>query len=490
MRRIAAALLVVTVAGGCGTSSSSTNTPRRTASPVPAGTTPGLTSFLQAVPGEDLIADAFPGAANTWTLDRNFALARPWAGQYAWDEGALDLWVGTVGTTTAAGILDEWVAGAGTTIREFPFDQSAGSVTFLTPLLGAADGVPVAAVRPGRSDLPVLFGAGSGLLAGSADSRLVRRVPLAPDQQYTISWWDGVSLDAFITFRLDDALTPPGGPRYQVVLRDPATGAPLGDPLYVTTAPGAGATLSHGVAVSTAPGGTPAGSVDLSFELRSGGWGFATIDAVTVTTLGGWIPLANGDFEGPDLGPWTAVGPPRPQQVRSAPRIVAVDPSGATTLAITRTFLAPPATPWARMVDVLRNDGAAPVATSVLYVTRLGASVPGVALAADGRAVVARDVSGLCRDLGLVFGSGRASFDAADPTVASYLFVVHDVVVPARGAVALVHFVVQLGQGSTGAEHVPAGTIAACEAVTAGVRSDPAYLSDLEPGVLELVQNL
>jgi hypothetical protein len=178
----------------------------------------------------------------------------------------------------------------------------------------------------------------------------------------------------------------------------------------------------------------------------------------------------------------------RSQNVRSAPRVVAIDPAGLATVAVTRTFYAPPTAGWARMVDVVRNDGPAPISRSLLYVTPLGASTPAVTAAAAGKAAVARDTIGLARDLGLVFGTGAAAFDAG---VSNFLFVVHDVtILPHGGEVAIVHFVVQLGQGSTGADHSTTGTDAACSAIAAGFRSDPRYQVDLEPGVLGLVQNL
>jgi hypothetical protein len=457
---------------------------------VPAGSAPALTSFLQAVPVEDAWDEVFPGAANSWVLDANFDLVLSQAGQYT-GGGALDLWVGTVTSTTAAGLVDDLIAAASTTtpsLREFPNDQTAAGATFLTPLFGPADGVVVAASRPGTSGLHVLAGIGSGFLAGSADSRLARTLPLAAGQTYTVSWTDELLLDDG-TVRLAGEDAPPYGLGYQVVLRDPATGAVLADPLLVVTGVAAIGQTDRTATFSTAPGPVPAGHVDLSFELRSGAFGHAAIDAVGLATTGGPVDLPNGDFEAADLAPWRAAGAGRSQNVRSAPRIVAVDPAGAGTVAVTRTFYAPPAAAWGRMVDVVRNDGPVPVSRSLLYVTPLGANNPAVAAAAAGKAAVARDMAGLARDLGLVFGGGVAAFDAS---VSNFLFVVHDVTIPAHGAVAIVHFVVQLGQGGTltGPDHATAGTDAACQAIAAGFRSDPQYQVDLEPGVLGLVQNL
>lgn len=492
MRRLALAVALATlaVAAGCGShhGAGQQQSGPRTAAPVPPGATPGLTSFGQAVAAEDGAPEVFPGVANSWTLDRNFALTHAFAAQYASSPGALDLWVGTVGTTTAAGIFDAWLAAQATptpALREFPWDQAASEVTFLTPLFGPPDGVVTAAAGAGPAGLPVLAGARSGYLAGGADSRLVRTVTLAAGQAYTLSWREDVQLDAS-TLLLAGEDAAPYGPRYQVVLRDPSSGALLTDPLLATTSSGAGAT-DRTASFSTTPGPIRPGPVDLSFELRSGAFGYVALDAVGLSTTGGPVALDDGDFEAAGLSPWRAGGTGRSQNVRSAPRTVAIDPGGASTVAITRTFYAPPAAGWARMVDRIRNDGPAPASLSLLYVNWLGAGAPAVASAAGGKAAVARDTTGSARDLGIVFGDGVPAFDASSSSV---LWIRHDVVVPAHGEVAVVHFVVQLGQGATGADHATTGTDAACGAIAAGFRTDPAYQADLEPGVLAVVKNL
>ena len=422
----------------------------RLAEPLAGGVARGVTSFGQSVDGEDGLGDIFPGRANTWVLDANFALVLASATQYGFPEGALDLWVGTVAATSAADLLDEYIAASGTTtprLREFPSDQAASEVTFLTPLFGSADGLVTAAVDPGTSGLPVLEETRTGLLAGTADSRLFRTITLAPGQTYTVSWMDLLAPDAS-TLRLEGAGEPPLGPRYQVVLRAPG-GDPLGEPLFVTTSAAMTSARTRTATFSTTAGQIPAGAVDLSFELRSGAWGFAAVDAVALSTTGGPVGLVNGGFED-GLAPWLAGGASESRNVRSAPRVIAIDPAGATTLTVTRTFYAPPSSAWARMVDVFRNDAPVPVTHHVVYLSRLGTTSQSPALAAGGKAVVVSDADGFARDFGIVFGSGAAAFDTfAAPGL---LFVVHEVVVPARGQAALVHFVVQLGQGATGDE--------------------------------------
>ncbi len=94
---------------------------------------------------------------------------------------------------------------------------------------------------------------------------------------------------------------------------------------------------------------------------------------------------------------------------------------------------------------------------------------PAVTPAAGGRATVARDQTGVARDLG-IYGAGTVAFDAA---TSNFLFIVHDVTIPAHGKVALVHFVVQLGQGATGSDHATDGTDAECQAIADGFARGP-----------------
>lgn len=469
---------------------------RRTAAPLPRGSPPGVTSFGQSVPAEDDGGELFPGQANSWVLLPDFSLGQGYGLQVVW---ALQLWAGAPRPAPAEpaaafdALLTDWMSGA--LLRPFPNQAAAADLTWLSPVFSAADGLVTALATTSISTAPLAgvtaLSGTSGFLAGTADSRLVRTVELAADQTYTLTWRDerNPSEGALL-----GGAAPPHGPRYQVVLRSPADGALLGDPLFLSTSIDFAPAQAHTAVFSTTPGAIPSGPVELSFEFRSGATldsspAYAVVDAVGLSTVGGALAsFTNGDFES-GLAPWRAGGTGQPQNVRSAPRTLSVDPAGVSTLVVTRTLYAPPAATWARLVDVFENGSDAEVATTVVYATQhAGATDAAWESAAEGRAVVGRDRLGLSRDVGVVFGAGIARFDPASLTP-YYAFVVHPLRVPPRGAVALVHFVVQLGQGSVGADHTPTGTLQVCQDIAAAVRSDPRYLADLEPGVLGLVKN-
>jgi hypothetical protein len=505
--RLATLLLASAVAAGCSGSSSSgggnqNDVPpvdtARTASPIGGGAARFVSAFPQGVRAEDEGGELYPGQANSWEISPNFSFGTGFGLEYAF---ALDLWAGR---TTPPGssdpgivfdrLIDDYIASTTTTtlLHEFPFDQDTTELTYLGPLFGAADGLVTVVVTTSiAGQVTAIEGANSAFLTGTADSRLVRTVTLAPDQTYTLSWSD---LVAPTPGPFAGGGLPPYGPYFQVVLRDPATGALIGDPLYVSTATFSQPNTPRSAVFST-PGQVPAGPVDLSFEFRSGasfeGVGsYAAVDAVTLSTTGGPVQLENGDFEAGLSGGWRATGGGQSQNVRSAPRVLALDPAGAATVAVTRTVYAPPTAAWARVVDVFQNDHDAEVVTTVVYVTRLRADVDAAwASAAGGKAMVGRDTQSHVRDVGIVFGSGLASFGARAPDLG---FVVHLLRVPARGKAALAHFVVQLGQGATrsGADHATPETDAICQPIASGFRAtDPTYRQDLEPGVSALVKN-
>jgi hypothetical protein len=225
--------------------------------------------------------------------------------------------------------------------------------------------------------------------------------------------------------------------------------------------------------------------VTLAFELRSAAGGYAVVDDVVLWNAGVEVEGFGTDFDDGALAPWSANAGAESQNVRSGSRDVA---AGGGTLRVTRTFYAPPAATWARLVDVFENPGAEAVATSAVYLTTLGGATP-LALPRAGGAVVGWDGDGYVRDVGLVAGSGTALVADASPDV----YLVHPITVPAGGRVALAHFVVQLGaaEGGLGAAEadVPAGTDAVCAAITAGFRSAGPYALDLEAGVLDAIAN-
>ncbi len=362
-------------------------------------------------------------------------------------------------------------------------DQDVAELTYLTPLFTAADGVRTAAVSDGITmGVPPLAGTRSGYLNGTSDSRLSRTATLSATSSYWLSWKDEATLSAGL---LRGAAAAPYAPFYQVVLRDPASGALLGDPLFVATSDVSGIDrfAVHEVPL---PAGM-SGPVQISFELRSAASGFAVVDDVVLSDAVGPVDgFLDGDFEATaDLGPWSANAGAEIQNIRSGARAMAVVAGTAPVLTVTRTFYAPPAASWARMVDVFENASAAPVSTSAVYVTTLGGTL--YAIRADGKVVVGWDKDGFTRDVAVVVGSGTTLVDP----LSGMVFAVHPLEVPAGGKVALVHFVVQLGQtegGPTSAD-VPAGVDAEAQAIVAGFPAQAAYAVDFEPGVLNLVRN-
>ena len=166
MRRLTALLLAATAAA-CGGSSGGGGGPGpREATPLPAGGPVPVTAFAQTVADTAGLGEVFPGQANTWVLDRDFALAQGYGLQYA---SALGLFVGTPSVPLSHGsLLTDLFGGA---LDPFPYDQDADEVVFLTPAFGAADGVRTAVASDGVSaGVPALSGTRSGYLNGTSSS--------------------------------------------------------------------------------------------------------------------------------------------------------------------------------------------------------------------------------------------------------------------------------------------------------------------------------
>jgi hypothetical protein len=455
----------------------------RLASPLPPGSPPPVTSWGQSVPVTPIdasgLGELFPGEANSWALGPDFSLAQGFGLEYS---NALALYVGIpTGYAGAPAELahDDLLSDvADAAVNLGPLDAfpgatplTASEAVFLTPLFGAADGVVTALASDGAGAWvpPPISGSLSGYLNGTSDSRLSRALTLAGGT-YTFGWKHEADLFAG---NLAGAPTP----SYQVVLRDPATGAAIGAPLFSSST-----NVSPGTP-SVTRSELPAQVVVLSFELRSAVPGYAQIDDLTLDDGAGRVTLANPGFE-EGLAPWQASAGAESQNVRSGARDVGTAGSG---LRITRTFYAPPAATWGRMVDVFENTGTSDVATVAVYLTTLGGDAPLSSVTQGGAAVVGWDAAASVRDVGIVAGTGTGIVDATSP----FVFVVHALDVPAGGKVALAHFVVQLGEAGGGATvaAVPAGTDLECGAIAAGFPALEEYRLDLEPGVLDLVTN-
>jgi hypothetical protein len=477
LARTAAALLVLAACGDGGG--------KKPAAPPPPPEPPiaadvserGVTVFPQLVPLLDGDGGPFPGAANYWDLDLSFALADGYDDQ--WD-GALDLRVGPL-PTAAASATFESVAAEVRDLEAFPYDQTYSELTFQTPLLGAESGLVAAAVAGGPGFL-VLGGERSAFLLPSADTRLGQVLDLGAATG-TITLSVGMDVAPYWGY-LSPGTAAPFLPRHRMVLRNPDTGAVL-DTLLDSDAPAAGP--------FTADLSTWAGQrVLLSFELRGMLDGWAAYDDVSVQDGDGTEHVVNGGFETGDLGGWTATIAPQPFGVTSAPRVVG-------GLSVRRSFHTTPTSYWGRWVDVFENPGTAPVTTDAIYVSDLGSDGSGFIYATPGAtgALTSWADRGGDRDVGLVFGSGKAfhrsitAHDAADGS--DLVFVVHPITVPAGGKVALAHFVVMSGRssgaGATDLTPRAAEVDAAAAAIAGGFRTDGAYRAYLTAAQLGAIVN-
>jgi hypothetical protein len=433
-----------------------------------------VTTWGETVADGAGLGEVFAGQADYWAIDQDFSFHQSFASLFS---NALLLGTGTpTQPPSVSSLLTDFP-----TFAPFPFDQTALEVRFLSPRFTAADGVVTAAASDGvQMAVTTISGARSGFLSGTSDSRLSQTISgLDPAAVTTFTWTHAAFMQVGYLAGSD---ADPFEPRYQVVLRD-ATGTQLGDPLFVSTTDVVLAPVSVGRF------GVPA-QVVLSFELHAEANSYVELDDVSVDAGGGPALVPNGGFEGSSLDPldpWVASSGAESQNVRSGVR-----PVGAPALSVSRTIYAPPAAGWARVVDVFDNEGAATVATSAVYETVLSALDPLAIVTAGGAAVVGWDGSALKtgRDVGIVVGNGTAYVDNGALTAGS-VFVVHDLVVPPGGKVAIVQFVVQLGgaEGGATADLVPPLTAAKCVEIVAGFPSNQAYWQDLEPGVMHAIRN-
>ncbi|HEX9244161.1 MAG TPA: hypothetical protein VF875_17085 [Anaeromyxobacter sp.] len=440
----------------------------------PPGTPLPVTAWGQSVPSatQSPSSEIFPGQANSWVLYPDFSFVTGFGAQYQYA-----LQVGLSPVVNPDHLTADF-SGYGL----FPVDQSRAEVAFLSPRFGTADGVITAAASDGVTmGIPPLDGSYSGYLNATSDSRLSRNIEFDPGLVYTISWTHEVFLDLDPVRHLAGSLDAPYAPRFQVVLRDPANGmSQFGDPLYVVTVDFDHASPS----IAVVWGGASPKDLVLSFELHGELTSYGEIDQLTIDAGSGPVDPGNGNFESGLLTPWVANAGAESQNVRSGPRTVV---TGGSALVVTRAVYAPPAATWARVVDVFENQTVSTVTTSAVYSTVLLTAAPLAAVTQYGAAVVGWGPAGEPeRDVGLVLGNG-AAYLAADY---SQIFIVHALEVAPLSKVALVHFVVQLGESAGGltVADVPANTDAVCGQIVNDFPQDQ-YWQDLEPGVMQIIRN-
>ncbi|MHB1397091.1 MAG: Ig domain-containing protein [Trichloromonadaceae bacterium] len=475
----------------------------------------GITIFPQTTPALDGVPELFPGQANFWDIDPDIAQFDGFWNQFI---GNLVLAVDDLGAVGE---------------KSFLLDQRFAELTFMTPLLSALDGLKVASVAD-HADYagpdpnftivfdPLVEGARSAWLNATADSRLQQTLDLRQaSAPLTLSWGDEflVQSGGFFDAPEDDI------PYYRVMATDLATGVrteifngPRSDRGVVETAP-----VSRTRETRTANLDALAGKqVLLSFELRGGHQllddetylgSYALIDNVSLRDGSNAEHVVNGDFESGMTG-WTTNSALQSQNLRSAPRTV-------NGLTVTRHFYTVPNQLWARWTDVLENPTDAPITRRVVLRTFLGSAFKGIIYLDDAinpRALTFWDGTALVdvpdRDIGLVFGSPAIVFGNSLPNIAAAneginanisasaldtedgsdtIDIVHDVTIPARGRVTLVHFALMSGEntGATASDiSARATTIdAARDDILANFCSNPRYRDGMTAAQLASLQN-
>jgi len=433
---------------GCGGSSSSSSGSSAPAASVRLGvitTTAGLTVFNQTVALSDTDASyssypgfqfAFPGQANYWDLGSNFSL----------EDGGDDQFDGAMQLAISA--------------TNFVSDQAYSELTYMTPVLGAADGVIVAKVistsLSSSNDGTVfnyspISGVYSVALNAISDARVKQTINLAgATTPITLTWSDSVSLDT-------GSFTGEPAGSFEVNIRS-ITGT-----LLENISIGGSGTAATAV-LSAYAGQT----IVLSFEQRSSYSNCSLIDDVSIKGNNGTEYVTNGDFETENLNGWTTNSPQELQNVTSGPRVI-------EGLTVTRSFYTVPNKLWGRWVDVFENNTITDTCVTITYTTNLGSDSYGIVYtttATAGKALIGWDGSGDDRDLGLVFGSAdKVDFLSDDGLNAGnaggMIYVSYNITVTAGSRVAIVNFVIMDGinTGETASDITAKATAIDAEAV-------------------------
>ena len=459
---------------------------------VPSDTEPepatGITTFGQTIPADDQDLEVFPGQANVWDIDADFALLDGGDFQF---EYAMALAVGPIGRRTA-----------------FPIDQSYQELTWGGPLLGPEDGVVVAAVADGSFVDPI-DGNYSAYLNGTSDSRLMQDVDLTGVPEgtpLTLSW---SQISALLSGYFE------GAPSYfRLVVRDaegaellrrPLDVGPVEDSLDVTALAGRVIQISFEAQFVTFQwvfDTTP--SVSLS--------GLVQIDNVTLRDDQENDFIVNGDFETGDLTGWDTNVPQESQNITSGTRTLSTD---SVSVNVTRSFFTVPNNLWGRWVDVFENPGPAEIAVPLRYTVFLGANLNeqrpdgsyiGTAVIYDpetgGRALTAWDARELLgfvgsRDVGLVFGTLEADqislTDLATVDGDPEIYLEDVLLIPPGGRLAVVNFVVMNGTDTgEGAADLAARATQIDEEnrrIVQNFWTDPQYLQGIPQDIQDVIVN-
>jgi hypothetical protein len=477
------ALVAVGAASSSPLSAEASATVARTGLPATPVTIAGVTTFGQSIAAAPGDPESFVGQAGFWDLQPDFSIST--GGYDGPFSSAHVLEVGRLATSppTLDSLMAEHLA-----LDYFPFDQQYGELTFMTPVFTEADGVALAALSDGSTlGLYPLGGARSAFRNATSDSRLQQPLDLSAAAAATIGWTERVFPNG--------GLVPGDGSSFGAALR-------RADGTLVEALTPACGTAVDGVRTCSAAAALALGQpVVLSFEFRGAAPGIAELDDVTLAGAGA-PALANAGFEA--AGGWTTNAGAEPQNVTSGSRTLCVDGPSAipcpTPLVVTRSFFTAPASPWARIVDVFENPGAAAVTADVVYLTRYaggGTTVTYPVDGAAGSAYAAYDANATpVRDFGLVFGDLQVITRSASRdglvTGEGGLFAVRSIVVPAGGRVALATFLVMDGAYShRGGGTAATGIEQVATAIANGFASpsDSTYRDWLTQGQLDAIVN-
>lgn len=416
-RFVAAAAVGLAFLAACGKSSST----RSPAVGAPTDTL-GFLTFQQNIPLVDTGTDV-PGITNTWDLNHDLTLEDGGDDQF---DGALELYVGTLTTSppTYESVYAE--------VWDLPvFGDLAGpeDVQFYTPMVQAG---LLAAVA--YTDSPI-----SGTTSASLPPWVSGRLSQAIDLTTTTGT---IQFSANRFYYVYSDLSDPAA-AWRVRFLNPTTGAVLKVIEEYTTGSATGTLTAD---ISDLAGQR----VVLAFDNHSDDE--AGVDNVSIKDDGGAGAerVANGDFETGDLTGWTAT-------------VTAEQPSGlgnvtaqtVSDLEVTRAFYTTPTSYWGRWVDSFHNPGTSDVTRDVIYYSDLGSDNCGIIYDTPGAtgAVTSWDGDGSDRDVALVAGSGTTADTILYQTATSlggcegsdYVFMVHQLTVPAGGTVSLAHYIVMTG---------------------------------------------
>ena len=376
---------------------------------------PGTTIIRQQVPVEDEDYGTFVGYANYWDLYNDFSISDGNDDQF---DGALELTVGS---------------------DEFPEDQSYLELTWMTPDLTSADGLPIPAVADSVYGLlPAYSGTYALYLPGGPEESVFQDLDLsAAAGTVSLQWRDYI-------YNYDSSFDDDPSYGYNVVLMSADTSSHL-ETLFSFTSDYAGWTPREADLTDYA-----GEVVRLAFQFWGSGYGYmamVVVDDVSVTDTEDTDFVANGGFEEGDLTGWNYVEPVYSTNITSGARTL-------DGLSVTRSFFTYPNQLWGRMVDVFENTSGEAIATTVEYYTNLGSDNYGIIYYSPDtgeRALTTWDGSNSDRDIGFVFGiADEVEFTSDTKLGGDYgddsIYHRYGIDVPAGGKVAIVNFVIMTGQ--------------------------------------------